>query len=222
MSLRATSMVRGILCCVFAFTTTEPLLAQRAKGKVKDGVYTSPGRNFSVPLPKGIGMKISDAFDDKEGLGAVSFHDDFGSLRGVLYARLPDALVTKFADRALRQDFLEHALEGAAMGTWFLRASPQASIVSQEAITLDTAEDDAFVGLVSLPGGSSLMDVKTGKHLDSTRAILTMQRKNYLYFLMIEVGSPLPGLQSAPVSPAEMATRARPRLIEFSKAITFL
>jgi hypothetical protein len=39
---------------------------------------------------------------------------------------------------------------------------------------------------------------------------------------MIEVGSPLPGLQSAPATPAEMATRAQPRLIEFYRGIKFL
>jgi hypothetical protein len=137
MSRPTLAVAWGILCCALALLTTEPLHAQRTKGKVKDGVYTSPGKNFSGPVPRGIGMKISDAFDNKAGLGAVSFHDDFGSLRGVLYARLPNDLVSRLTDRALRKDFLANALKEAAMPTWFLPASPQAS--SEEAITLRKA-----------------------------------------------------------------------------------
>ncbi len=55
------------------------------KGKVRKKVYHSPEKNFTVPVPSGPGMKISDDYIKQANAGAVSFHDDAGNLRAVHY-----------------------------------------------------------------------------------------------------------------------------------------
>lgn len=207
--------------CVLACGLAAGSASARTKGKVRKGTYNSPAGNFSVPLPDGLGLRVNDDYDPKEGVGAVSFHDDFGNQRGIHFMRIPADATHVLENPATRKQALEGFLEQAALPTWFLPFSQDTRILQQEPIQLDGA--DAFVGLVSIPGGATLTvrDANGVRRMDSTRGVLVLYHESYIYLLTTEVGGGAFSLsREAPSMESQLAT-ARKVLPELYATIRF-
>ena len=207
--------------CVLVCGLTAGSAGARTKGKIKKGIYASPAGNFSVPLPEGLGLRVNDRYDPKEGIGAVSFHDDFGNQKGIHFMRIPADATKALDDPTTRKQALEGFLEQVALPTWFLPASKDTRILHQELIQHDGA--DAFIGLVSIPGGStlSLTDSSGTRRLDSTRGVLILYHEGYVYLLTAEVGGGAFSLSGeSPSREAQIAT-AREVLPKFYATIRF-
>ncbi|HEX6901638.1 MAG TPA: hypothetical protein VF789_18060 [Thermoanaerobaculia bacterium] len=195
----------------------------RTKGKIKKGTYTSPAGNFSVPLPDGLGLRVNDGYDPKEGIGAVSFHDDFGNQKGIHFMRIPADVTKVFEDPATRKQALEGFLEQAALPTWFLPVAKDTQILHQELFPLDGA--DAFIGLVSIPGGGtvslSVPGSKEMKRADSTRGVLILYHGGYVYLLTTEVGGGAFSFAGRVPSRETQIATARETLPKFYATIRF-
>ena len=160
------------------------------KGKLKKGVYEAPAKNFKVPVPSsGMGMgstRVNDGYTrgkPEEGdIGAVSFHDDVGNVDMILYMSLPSA--PQFADAETETKALEGFVRDVVMPTWFVPASPAAQILRTAPHTFEGKR--AVLALASLPGASPLMDMKTGKHMDSTRGLVAFFHGRWTYVVGTE------------------------------------
>lgn len=195
----------------------------RTKGKIKKGIYRSPAGNFSVPLPEGLGLRVNDHYDQKEGIGAVSFHDDFGNQKGIHFMRIPAELTKLFDDPTTRKQALEGFLEQAALPSWFLHVSKETKILHQEPFQLDGMV--AFIGLVSIPGGGTVSlsapGSKEARRADSTRGVLTLYHQGYLYLLTTEVGGGVFSFYEKPPSREAQIATTRAVLPEFYATIRF-
>ena len=66
-------------------------VAAALKGKVKKGVYSSPGQVFSLPLPDIPMMEVGDSYE-KDGSGVVDFFNPFGARESMHYMKLTPEL----------------------------------------------------------------------------------------------------------------------------------
>jgi len=181
---------RILLCLAVLSLLWTVASAARVKGKVKKGVYNSPARNFTVPVPQGLGMRVSDGFDrDELGYtGAVSFHDDFGSLRAIHYMSLPPDAVAALARPDALEPGLKSWLETVAMPHWFVSAAPGSHLTHEGFGTFEGL--GAFFAVVVIPGGSPLVAMDPAgksKRLDSTRGLVIFPRGRDLYMLATEL-----------------------------------
>ena len=161
------------------------IFANSLKGKIKKNVYYSPANNFTVPVPPGMGMKANDAYD-KSGVGAVSFHDDFGAQTGIHYMLVPAEVLPSLASTETREANLKQWLHEGAMKTWFLPAIPKARVIHEE---MDTFEGMAVLkAMVALPEGSTttVMDSQGQRRLDSYRGLIIFPKGKYMYMLTTE------------------------------------
>lgn len=214
---------------VFALTLALacPAAAGRMQGRVKHGVYQSPAMNFTVPVPKGMGTRVSDDFREEGNsrFGAVSFHDDFGNLMAIHYASIPPEAAAKFSDPDGTRSLLDSWLSMFAMPTWFLNASPQSRMLHQSVGSFEGLE--VLVAQVEIPGGSPLVvqDSSGTRRMDSVRGLVIFQRGEYIYMLATETrafGTAFLGSQTetAPISDAEWL-RFVDRLKPFYRSIEF-
>lgn len=157
-----------------------------SRGKVKKGIYASPLGDFTVPVPSGLGMRVSDAFNKEAGIGAVSFHDDFASLDGIACMWLTPEGQAALADSTRHLVALEAWLRDFAMPTWFLPASPSSRL--SHVAPGDFEGMRALLAVVEIPGGSPAMDLKTGRRLDSRRGLAIFRRGERIYMLFKETG----------------------------------
>jgi len=216
-----------------------PAEAARMQGKVKHGVYQSPSRNFTVPVPQGMGMKVSDGFqkDDQLQMGAVSFHDDWGNLQGIHYCTVPEQIKGNFAEPAKTEYELVRWLENFAMPAWFQSASPQSRLLHSEFTKFEGLE--VLAAEVEIPGGSALVvqDASGAHRPDSVRGLVVFRRGDYFYMLTTETKSVLGDLiATKPAQQAEAPAQAEPspapddtawikftdRLAPFYRTITFV
>lgn len=183
----AIRILLSLLVLPFIFTAAS---AAGLDGKHRKGVYSSPARNFTVPVPSGIGMKVSDAYEkDVAGqFGAVSFHDDFGKLLAIHYMSVPAEAVAALAQPEYLDHILQSWLETVAMPTWFLNAAPGSRLTHRDYGSFEDLR--ALFATVELPGASHLVTMdRTGKQkrLDSTRGLVIFQRGPYIYMLATEL-----------------------------------
>jgi hypothetical protein len=174
-----------LLACLLGATT---LVAGGTKGKVKKHVYYSPENNFNVPVPSGLGTKVDDGYD-KSGVGAVSFHDDFGGQQGIHYMRIPPDVLPKFDETALPADMLSHWLNNVAMVTWFRPVSADSRVLHETAAPFENME--VLLAEVEIPSGSSMVvtDKSGTRRADSTRGLVIFRRGKYVYMLTTEEAS---------------------------------
>jgi hypothetical protein len=172
------------MVCAF-LVAASALLAAGTKGKVKKGVYYSPEKNFTVPVPSGMGTRISDGYS-KEGVGAVSFHDDFGSQSGIHYMRIPPDVQAKFDQAAHPADLLSHWLNNIALPAWFTSNFPTSRILHEAVVSFENME--VILAEVEIPGGSfmTVMDKDGTRRLDSLRGLIIFRRGPYIYMLTTE------------------------------------
>lgn len=143
-------------------------------GHVASGTYTSPHNNFTVPLPKmGPGARVQE--EKFETSGFVSFHDDFGTLQRIDYSLLPANATVVYRD-------LIHNVVLPDMHARF----PGSKLLHEE--LLSTNEQKEYFFVLKIPEGSPLVDVKTGKGMDSTRGYLYFISTGYIYSLSAQQG----------------------------------
>jgi hypothetical protein len=187
---------------------SDACFARGLEGQVKKGIYTSPAGNFRVPVPQGLGMQVSDGYD-KDGrnfIGAVSFHDDFGSLVAIFYMKLEPDQAAKFDQGGLPR--LAGWLPAVAMPIWFVPASPESRILHQEDGTFENMP--VSLAQVEIPGGSALTTIDpSGRQtrVDSVRGLIIFRRGNYIYMLAKEqsAGDAIFGVAKAPDNAAAAA-----------------
>jgi len=172
-----------VFVSVVALSTSFALGAS-LEGKVKKNVYYSPAGNFSVPLPSDWAGKINvnDSYDKKNGVGAVSFHSDFGMQVGIHYMLLPPEVLTK--EQPDWRDALERWLHAFGMQVWFLPVSPKSQVLHEAFISFEGL--NALVAEVKIPEGSFMVNMMTGKRLDSRRGLVIFQKGRYIYMLSTE------------------------------------
>ena len=184
--------------------------ATATKGTVSGGVYQSPLNNFTVVVPRtGPGLKIQDQ-NDNEG-GRVSFHDDFGNVVAITYSRLPEGSETVFKDSEKRDAVYSGFLKVFAVPKLFSRVTPDARVVREE--FQDNGDNRVFFAVVSLPGGSTLVDRKQNKRLDSVRGILVFHKGGFIYMLENEMNNGLSNVFNK-VNPSSLT----PKQIEMTQS----
>lgn len=145
-----------------------------AGGRVTSGIYTSPHDNFTVPIPNmGLGARIQD--EKFESSGYVSFHDDLGTLQRIDYSLLPANATVVYRD-------LIHNVVLPDMQARF----PGSKMLHEELLSTNGQEEYFFV--LEIPEGSPLVDMKTGKGMDSTRGYLYFISSGYIYSLSAQQG----------------------------------
>ncbi|MBL4700287.1 MAG: hypothetical protein JKX85_03430 [Phycisphaeraceae bacterium] len=143
-------------------------------GHVASGIYTSPHGNFTVPLPKmGLGARVQEKKFETSGF--VSFHDDFGTLKRIDYSALPANANVVYRD-------LIHNVVLPDMQSRF----PGSKLLHEEAI--NNPEKQGYFFVLKIPQGSPLVDMKTGKGMDSTRGYLYFTSQGYIYSLSMQKG----------------------------------
>ena len=188
------------------------------KGKVSDGNYYAPLNNFVIPLPTPLfgGLRIQDN-NDAEG-GMVSFHDDTGNNEGVTYVRLPANAETVHSDPAKRDSAYRSFVHDYALPGLFLPVSSESKLVHEE--FLYSGPDRAFLAVVVIPEGSTLMDVKAGKRLESVRALLVFDKSGFMYMLHTEMMTAFSKADAASLSAKDLET-ARTELQRMRTSIRF-
>lgn len=204
----------GIALSAIVFTLTLVMILPAAAGaklhdKVKNGVYNSPAKNFTVPVPEGMGMQVSDGYGKEDDLstGAVSFHDDWGTLVGIHYTHVPPEVEATLAQPEGIKSLLDWWLPDFAMPIWFLSASPESRVLHQEFGSFEGLE--VLMAQVEIPGGSSLVVQNSSgtRRLDSVRGLVIFHRGGYIYMLTTE----MKGLQQVlPPGSAEKTVEAEP------------
>ena len=162
-------------------------------GRVADGKYYAPLDNFVVPVPGFVGLRVQDESDQTGGM--VAFHGDLGGNRGVTYVRLPEGMDQAMSSEARRDATYRSFVHDYALSSLFRRASPQAKIVWEESV--NQGEERALFAVVDIPGASTLLDAKTGKRLDSVRALLVFHRHDFIYMVSDELNSALESVDPA-------------------------
>lgn len=153
------------------------------RGRISNDRYYSPLNNFDIPIPNWTGLRIQDEYDETG--GSVSFHGDWGGLASVFYLRLPPHVRTNLNDPNNRDAAYRSTLHDYAMPRIFRKASPRSSILYEE--FLGEGVDRAYFAVVGLPEGSTLVDAKTNRRLDATRALLIFGYGDFLYIVMTQI-----------------------------------
>jgi len=163
------------------------------QGRVAEGKYYAPLDNFVVPVPKLVGLRVQDESDQTGGM--VAFHGDLGGNRGVTYVRLPPGMDAALEDPQKKDATYRSFVHDYALAALFRRAAPQSKIVWEESV--NEGPERALFAVVHIPGGSTLMDAKTNKRLDSVRALLVFHRHDFIYMLSDELNSALESVDPA-------------------------
>ena len=200
-------------------------LADSLKGKVKKHVYYSPAKNFTVPIPSGIGMRLNDGFEAGAGgvsMGGVSFHDDFGKLMVIQYTMMPDQVMAKLQAPDTREEALKGWLHEGAMPAWYLRASPQSRVIHEEMGTFEGMP--VLLAMAFIPQGSTVSVTENGieKRLDSRRGLVIFQRGKFVYVLSTETMNTFAAaMGNAETEPGEGWQKFADGLKPFFRSIVF-
>ncbi len=180
---------RSAMAILLAVALATPAAAARLHGRVKQGVYHSPAKNFTVPVPKG--MRISDDFRKDVMAGAVSFHSVWGSLSSIHYANIPMEAQAMFAEPGRTEALLVAWLSNYAMPAWFLHASPQSRVIRQSPASFEG--HSVLVAAVEIPGSHHAAWVRDAsgalRQSDSIRGLVIFNHGAYVYMLATEIGN---------------------------------
>jgi hypothetical protein len=158
-----------------------------------------------LPVPElGLGGTIEDKVgttpETKFPTGLVSFHDDFGRIRTIVYTELPAELGQQFTDPARATGALRGSMHDVTLAEIQERL-PRTRIVHEEPVTLS---DDlaAWFAVLDIPEGSPMVETSAehpeGKRLDSTRGFLVLcHARLFLTLSAADDLFPLAGMQPA-------------------------
>jgi hypothetical protein len=161
------------------------------RGPGSNAVYTSPHNNFTVPVPEmPFGARIDERKRDDG--GTVMFYDDFsGSLQRIDYQRVaPDA--TPMLAQPATTDTLLHRLVHNGMLPAMKTQFPGAEMIHDRFV--NAGSERAYFCVITLPGGSSAVDMNTGERMTSTRSFLYFASNGFMYELSAQQGGILDAL----------------------------
>ena len=181
--MRFATKYRRFLFCLLFLLFTSGVGYSGPIGKIKNHTYYSPADNFHVPIPEGFGVKVNDMFEKENGLGSVSFHDDFGQNNVIHYFRVPAEVLLKLDTDETKHQKLQGWLHNVVMPTWLSTVSPDCKLLRETSGTFE--EMPAVFAMVSLPGGSTLMITRNGEthRGNSRRGLVLFFKGSWLYML---------------------------------------
>jgi hypothetical protein len=162
-----------------------PAQAGRILGFFSDGVYKDPQKVFTVQSPFPGKPDVLDGIEpDNNGAGAVSFIDQSGELRGILFMNNQIRDAREITPAELRDWFHE-----TGFPKFFKVSLPNAEILRDE--PGEIAGHAAWIAVAYLPGGSPLARIVYGVdepvHSDSWRGMAVVAHDQRLYLLMTEL-----------------------------------
>ncbi len=174
----AAALLVAVLC-------SAPALAGRILGHFTDGVYKNPQKVFTVRSPFPGEPAILDGIEPaNNGAGAVSFIDQSGELRGILYM---DNRGRPAAD--VKPDEMRDWFRETGFPRFFNVSLANAKILRDE--PGEIAGNPAWIAVAYLPGGSPLGKIVYGKdepvHSDSWRGMAVVAHDQRFYLLMTEL-----------------------------------
>lgn len=170
---------------VAAALLAAPAQAGRILGFFSDGVYRDPLKIFTVTSPFPGKPAVLDGIEpDNNGAGAVSFIDQSGELRGILYMNNRVRNTQDIKPEEMRDWFRE-----SGFPKFFKVSLPNAEILRDEPGEIDG--HPAWIAVAHLPGGSPLGKIDYGVdepvHGDSWRGMAIVAHDQRLYLLMTEL-----------------------------------
>ena len=174
-----------IVALILAQIGAAPAQAGRIVGHFSNGVYRDPQKIFTVNSPFPGEPSILDGIDpDNNGAGAVSFIDQSGELRGILYMNNQTRNAKEMKLAELRDWFRE-----TGFPKFFKVSLPKAEILRDEPGQI--AGNPAWIAVAYLPGGSPLGRIVHGVdepvHSDSWRGMAVVAHDQRIYLLMTEL-----------------------------------
>ena len=162
-----------------------PALAGHILGYFTDGVYQNPQKLFTVRSPFPGTPAVLDGIEPaNNGAGAVSFIDQSGELRGILYMDNRGKSARQVTPDELRDWFRE-----SGFPKFFKVSIPNAEILRDE--PGEIAGNPALIAVTHLPGGSPLGKIVHGidepLHSDSWRGMAVVAHDQRFYLLMTEL-----------------------------------
>ena len=158
------------------------------KGTVSGDRYQSPINNFTIEIPNFADLKIQDTYDNEQEFGRVSFTSGFfWGLWAITYLQLPANFETTFKDNEKRDSVYSDFLKSFAVPSLFSPVSQDTRIVHEE--FLGEGENRAYFAVVFIPEGSTMVDLKQNKRLNSLRGLLIFDKLGFMYMLEQESGS---------------------------------
>ena len=162
-----------------------PAQAGKILGYFTDGVYQNPQKLFTVRSPFPGTPAVLDGIEpDNNGAGAVSFIDDSGELRGILYMDNRGRPAREITPNELRDWFRE-----TGFPKFFKVSIPKAEILRDE--PGEIAGNAAWIAVTYLPGGSPLGRIVHGvdepMHSNSWRGMAIVAHDQRFYLLMTEL-----------------------------------
>ena len=170
---------------VAALVIAAPSQAGRILGYFADGVYQSPERVFNVRSPFPGKPAVLDGIEpENNGAGAVSFIEQSGELRGILYMNNRGR-----SAREMKPDDLRDWFRESGFPKFFKVSIPNAKILRDE--PGEIAGNPAWIAVAYLPGGSPLGKIVHGidepVHSDSWRGMAIVAHDHRFYLLMTEL-----------------------------------
>lgn len=153
----------------------------------RGGQYVSPLGNFELDVPRYMFQTYIEE-DFGESAGIVSFSGDMGSLLRIQSERIPLDAAPAFElddtrDVAYRE-YLRLVIVPGLAGQF-----PQTTVLHEEFVQDELGR--AYFGVVRVPEGSPLRDLKADRQLDSTLLMLIFHRGDYIYVIHVGTGQDL-------------------------------
>jgi hypothetical protein len=176
----------GPITIVVATAAALPAAALE-RGEFHDGLYTAPGKLFSVRSPFAGSPWVVDSFD--RSAGAVTFIGDAGALYGVICTPSFDPLAGAQNDAETDLAILRNWLDNTTFPLFFARQLPGAELLREQPGSFEGAP--AWMAVMYLPHGSALyhMDMDTGQPVrhDSYRGLVVFSRGDHTFLIMTEI-----------------------------------
>jgi len=203
--------------CATSFSGRSPTTVQyRIKGQVKNGIYYSPDKKFSCPLPEFVaaGTAVIDKSDVVQGgiMGTVGFDGAEGDLYRIEWFEITPEQQAKLKETQMQRVLLEAAR--AYELNMFRSFSPKVTIEYEETTGEDVQAKKFFILYASEAANIG----NNAKRYDSTRGFLIFIKGNWVYALSIQDTA---SFNSQSETPEARNTKLKAELEKFSKTINF-
>jgi hypothetical protein len=181
MEMQTTHVLKSLSWCLPFFFwagsfAAEPLLERRPtkfhiQGKVVDGRYYGYGGVFSMALPsKSTAAEIEDSYTAPT-IGGVAFFNHSGFLLKLEI----DELIPEVCYLIVNHPEIKHEILDALFYEVLLPQLkvivPKLQLLNEQKVNLING-DDALFAVINLPEAATLIDLDSGKNLDSKRGFL--------------------------------------------------
>lgn len=164
----------GAFALPLGFSDSKIALAQHKhnlQGKIEGDRYYAFGNAFNILLPShSEASQIEDSYAAPN-LGGVAFFNDAGFLLKIEVDELiPEAraMITKHPE--IKDEMLEAIFHDALL-VQILQNVPKGEVLYGKNVKLENG-DPAYFAVLDLPGAATLMDLNSGRSLDSKRGYL--------------------------------------------------